>query len=285
MEMIEMEKYINEFLGEPDAPFATNTRLTYGAAIKQYLEWTKSNGLDSLSPESVKRLFDHLLTLGVKPSTLSLKRAALRSFFLFCIDEGYVSSNPAQNIKLKSVPLIKKTIITDLEVIYMCEACKGNLRDRTIIQLMFDTGLRISEICSLNTINVIFDTSKLYIAPGKNRTAREMPLTFESASLIKKYLDTRTDSNPALFITRLGKRFTRQGLHKLFKSYLAKSQIDTIYTSHSCRWRFGTMLANKEFKIEEINILMGHTVLQSTERYINMSDEEYARLQNKYNQD
>lgn len=204
-----MEKYISEFLGDPDAPFANNTRLSYGPAIRQYLEWVKNNGMDCSSPESISKWFDYLVIMGAKLSTQQAKRAALRSFFGFLMEEGYISSNPALVVKLKTVVFEKKPIMTDMEIIQLCEASLDSLRDRTMLQVMLDSGLRVTEICTLNILDVSIEPPSLKIAPSKNRIARQMPLTFESAALIKKYLDTRIDSDPALFITRLGKRFTR----------------------------------------------------------------------------
>lgn len=278
-----MEKYINEFLGEPDAPFADNTRLAYGTAIKQYLEWVKINKLDCLNAASIKEWFACLSLSGAKINTLHLKRSALRSFFDYCMDEGYITSNPTAPIKLKPVTITKKPIMTDLEVLKLCEISHNNLRDRAVIQLFVDSGLRISEICNLNIADLNYHSTKTTISPGKNRKQREGVLTYMAAGLIKRYLDSRTDSNPALFINCCGKRFTRQGMHKLFKRY--SLQVNEIYSSHSCRWRFGTKLANEEFKVEEIADLMGHQVLQTTKRYVNLSEEKYSELHKRFNHD
>lgn len=278
-----MERYIITFLGEPHAPFAENTRLVYDSAINQYLQWARINGLDCLSSDSSKAWFDCLSAKGLKLSTIHLKRSALKSFFQFCMDEGYISDNPILGIKLKPVTIIKKPILTDIEILHLCETCIDNVRDRAIIQLFLDSGLRISEICNLNITDVNNHKPSLKIAPGKNRIEREMPLTYMAAGLINKYLDTRTDRNPALFITRLGNRFTRQGMHKLFKGY--SNQINNEYTPHSCRWHFGTELARRGFKAEEILELMGHQVLKSTDRYINPTEQQDEEFYKRHYQD
>jgi integrase/recombinase XerD len=153
------------------------------------------------------------------------------------------------------------------------------------MQTLLDSGVRITEACALNVVDVTIEPPLIKIAPGKNRTAREIPLTYEAAGLLKQYLDTRTDNYPTLFITRLGKRFTRQGLHKLFTKYLDLVGIKAQYSTHSCRWRFGTRLADNEFELQDIAALLGHSQLQSSRRYVNMSDEKKSQLHKKYNQD
>jgi len=278
-----MYSYIQKFKDDPDC-FAANTKYNYCIAIKQYLDWTQDNQLDWLDNKTIKKWFDHLELRGAKLSTLRLKLAALRYFFNFCLEEGFISEIPNLNIELEAVVLEKKPIMTDTEVLTLCE-CTESDRDRAMIQTMVDTGLRSSELCNLNIADFDLNAPNLKIAPGKNKTARNMPLTYESAALIKKYLGTRTDSDPALFITRLGKRFTRQSLHKLFKKYVRISRIQENYSSHSCRWRFGTKLADNEFKLQEVANLMGHLWLQSAKRYIHKSEDKQAEIHHKFYQD
>lgn len=281
-----MKQYIGEFLGNLDAPFAKNTQLCYRGDLNQYFEWAEMNNYDSLNPDILIRWFDYLKTKGVKNSTLHRKRAALRQFFAYCVEEEYISINPALAIKkIKTDKLVKKPIISDQEVIELYKASQDNLRDRTILQVAIDMGLRNSEICDLDISNLDLTNLTVYIKPGKNRVARMMPLTYLAAAFIKKYLDTRNDNNLALFITYLGSRLSRQSFHKLFAKYVKKSKIKSTYTVHSCRWKFGTNLANKGFEIYEIQILMGHLDPESTRRYISRSTRDRSKTYRKYNQD
>lgn len=285
-----MDRYFEKYDNDP-VDYADNTKQAYLTAAKQYHAWVKIGNLDWLDPKSIKMWFEYLKVQGLKPNSQHLKFAGLNNFFSYCVDEEYIPYNPAalaaadDDFKLDKVIFIKKPIMMDDEVINLREATFGSIRDRAIIQTLFDAGIRISEACALDVVDVSLEPPLLKIAPGKNRNARVIPLTYEAAGLIKQYLDTRTDSYPSLFITRLGGRFTRQGLHKLFTQYLDLVGIKAKYSVHSCRWRFGTRLADNEFKLEEIAALLGHLWLQSSKHYVNMSDEIKSQLHKKYNQD
>jgi site-specific recombinase XerD len=284
---MKMERYINEFLGNLDAPFAENTRLTYGMTLHQYFNWVHMNDYDCLSPDTIYKWFDYLRAQGVKPSSLHLKRSALRSFFAYCIEENYVSINPALKVKLEKLKPVKRSIMSDQEAFKLCEASQYNLRDRTIIQLMIDAGLRVSEVCRLDIRDADLDLTlpSLHVDPGKNRTDRIIPLTHLAAAFLKNYLDSRTDHYPALFITRLGNRFTRQGMDKLFNYYKNKAKIKSIYTTHSYRRKFATKLANSGFEVYEIAKFMGHLNVDSSVPYINRSRKDRSNSHRNYNQD
>jgi site-specific recombinase XerD len=128
-----MDRYFKEYYDDP-ADYAMNTKQAYLIAIKQYHAWVKSCNLDWSDPKSVKKWFDHLKLQGLKPNSQHLKLSGLKNFFSYCVDEEYISYNPAalaaadDDFKLDQVTFIKKPIMTDTEVIKLCKETFGSIR-------------------------------------------------------------------------------------------------------------------------------------------------------------
>ncbi|SHK74130.1 tyrosine-type recombinase/integrase [Desulforamulus aeronauticus] len=147
------------------------------------------------------------------------------------------------------------------------EATKESPRDRAIIETLFYTGVRVSELINILLEDIRWNGHQIWIRNGKGNKERFVLFTSDCGARITRYLDLRADNSPYLFVTRLGKPFTRQGIHKIIKMYAEKANINQNVTAHSFRHTFATELALRGFPYEYISELLGHKNLNNARIY------------------
>ena len=220
--------------------------------------------------------------------------SSLRSFLKYLIDSDYPCPVSPQMIKLtktiKKHPQVAELsdIIRLIEIPTKLEKEKHiQLRNRAMMEVLFATGMRISELISLNK-NQIDDTGKIFIL-GKGRKQRFVYLTERAISYLDAYLTTRQDRHPALFIPYRGSRaasansrISSNYLQMKIKQYREFLRINVPTSAHSLRHGFATYLAESGANPAAIQILLGHESLDTTTRYVNTSDKFAEKTHHKY---
>lgn len=213
--------------------------------------------------------------------------SSLRSYFKYLVDMDYPVPIAPSAIKLLKMPRTHARVAEFDSLVELIESPlkfekdkRIALRNRVMLEVLFATGMRISELLSLNR-NQINDTGKIFIR-GKGKKERFVYLTDRAKALVNDYLVTRTDDNPALFIPYSGKnsgeakvRISSNYLQMKIKRYKELLGIIVPTSAHSFRHGFATYLAEKGANPAAIQILLGHESLQTTTRYVHASD-KYA---------
>jgi integrase/recombinase XerC len=219
-----------------------------------------------------------------KKSSIARKISTLRSFFKYLIKEQVVSFNPAKGV---SIPKVEKTLPTTLtvdEAFRLMESpnrvsektSEGSkekvLRDRAILELLYSSGLRVSELVGLNSNQLDLDLGIVRVM-GKGRKERIVPVGVKAIEATKSYLDERgtvKDDGP-IFINSLGGRLTARSVGRLIKKYTRYSDIFRKVSPHSLRHTFATHLLDAGADIREIQEMLGHSSLSTTQRYTHVS--------------
>jgi len=220
--------------------------------------------------------------------------SALRAYLRYLIDIDYPCPLPPEAVKLTKAGK-KHPQVAELEdLIRLIEApsslesnIKTALRNRAMLEVLFATGMRISELCNLNR-NQIDDTGRIFIT-GKGRKQRFVYLTPRAKQHLDAYLVTRQDDCPALFIPYAGrnvaksrKRISTNYLQDRIKRYREKLKINVPTSAHSLRHGFATYLAEKGANPAALQILLGHESLDTTTRYVHASDKYAEETHRKY---
>jgi site-specific recombinase XerD len=220
--------------------------------------------------------------------------SALRAYLRYLIDIDYPCPLPPEAVKLSKAGR-KHPQVAELEdLIRLIEApsslesnIKTALRNRAMLEVLFATGMRISELCSLNR-SQIDDTGRIFIT-GKGRKQRFVYLTTRAKQHLDTYLATRQDDCPALFIPYAGrnvakskKRISTNYLQDRIKRYREKLKINVPTSAHSLRHGFATYLAEKGANPAALQILLGHESLDTTTRYVHASDKYAEETHRKY---
>lgn len=218
--------------------------------------------------------------------------SSLRSYFKYLVDSDYDTPVSPQSIKLLKMPRTHGRVAEFDSLVQLIESPakfeknkRIAIRNRMMLEVLFATGMRISELLSLNR-DQINDTGKIFIR-GKGKKERFVYLTDRAKALLKDYLLTRDDDNPALFIPYSGKnsgtakvRISPNYLQMKIKRYKELLGIIVPTSAHSFRHGFATYLAEQGANPAAIQILLGHESLQTTTRYVHASD-KYAESTHK----
>ncbi len=219
-----------------------------------------------------------------KKSSIARKISTLRSFFKYLVREQMVPSNPAKSV---STPKVEKTLPTTLtvdEAFRLMESPKSisekssegakekGLRDRAILELLYSSGLRVSELVGLNSNQLDLDLGIVRVM-GKGRKERIVPVGVKAIEVLKAYLEERgmLKGDEPIFVNFLGGRLTARSVGRLVKKYSRHSGIFRKVSPHSLRHTFATHLLDAGADIREIQEMLGHSSLSTTQRYTHVS--------------
>lgn len=229
--------------------------------------------LSKITTEMLRDYFAELhLDRGYKGTSLARKVSSLRSFFRFAIEQNYIKINPMTPIRNPKLPKRLPTYLTPEELKRLLTA-PGNkkwleMRDRAILVLLAMTGIRLQELVDLDVDSVDLKNQTLRVF-GKGRKERIIPLNDVAVMVLKDYLNVRPIvQDKALFINRNGKRLIGRTIEKKVKKYALLSGLPTKKISpHKLRHTFATLLYHNEVNLLEIQALLGHSSITSTQIY------------------
>ncbi|HEY2933958.1 MAG TPA: tyrosine recombinase XerC [Acidobacteriota bacterium] len=225
-----------------------------------------------------------------KKSTAGRKVATLRSFFKFLHQEGYVQSNPAKLVasprKEKRIPRVLQLSEVETLVTTPDAGSTFGLRDRAILELLYATGMRVSELTGLRKDDVQLDERFVRVV-GKGRKERIIPFGTKAESALRGYWKARNRIAPgrllpdALFLNRTGTRLTPRSVGRLVDKYILEASLKLKISPHVLRHSFATHLLNAGADLRVIQELLGHESLSTTQKYTHVSIEELRSVYRK----
>lgn len=263
------------------------TLLTQGLAkgtVENYVRVLNKFRTELNKPVKEAGVYDIRVWLANEQTRVSLRtsdgfRTALLCFYNWLTAEGIISANPMINIKPVKFPETVKFPFSDTEVDKLKSACE-TLRERAVIEVLLSSGVRVSELCNLNRTDIDFHENKVFVRQGKGKKDRITFITDVAAMHLKKYLDSRKDSEECLFYTKFGTRLTDKACQDSLKKIGTRADVKNVHP-HRCRRTFATSLYRKGMDIRNIQILMGHSNINTTMEYITTNTEhvsgEYRR--------
>ena len=236
-------------------------------------------GADKADNPGGKSLTDYLFSLKDRrysPSTVARKIASAKSFFKFMVNTGRLRSNPAKNLLSPQISKHSPSTLSSSEwQRLLAEPTKLSTpeakRDRVMLELLYATGLRVSELVALNVRNINLEQRNLYCSQGSSR--RQVPFDSRIARLLKDFIgDARfellsDEKETALFLNRLGKRLTRQGFWEIVKNYAAKAGLGGKVTPRTLRHSFAAYKLQGGARLQDVQRLLGHAYISSTKIY------------------
>lgn len=210
-----------------------------------------------------------------RTATRARKISALKSFFAFQAEQGKLKNNPAADLKAPKREKRLPVHLTLVESRKLLQNIKGKyaVRDRAILTLFLNCGLRLSELVSINRDDIRDDTLRVI---GKGNKERTIYLNKAVLSALKSYLDTRTDNNPALFVSERGQRISARAVQYLVKKHIEDAGLDTKrYSVHKLRHTAATLMyKHGHVDIRALQAILGHESISTTEIYTHIDDEQ-----------
>jgi integrase/recombinase XerC len=222
------------------------------------------------------------------PTSIARKLSSLRSFFDFCIKRGLIKSNPAKEVPSPKVPKRVPKFLTVDEVFALLDSPSTNdalgRRDKGILELLYASGLRVSELVGLNLPDVDLKEGTVRVL-GKGRKERIVPVGKKACDSLRNYLDLRpaltNQSDGAIFVNRSGTRLSTRAVERLLIKYIKQSGIQKAATPHVLRHTFATHLLNAGADMRGIQELLGHSSLSTTQKYTHVGIEKMMEVYDK----
>lgn len=287
-----MEPQLRQFLVylEAGRGASPHTIRNYGADLREFLNFLNGKHLSEVDPLVIRSFLAHLKTRGHSRATLSRKLASLRSFFKYLARESHLKSNPVLGIaspkKEKKLPRF-----LDLgEVTHLLEAPSTvsweGKRDRSILETLYSSGVRVSELVGLNRTDADLISGLLKIR-GKGKKERIVPVGEKALTAMRGYLEAipsrlrkkEDGSQSALFLNRSGSRLTDRSVRRLIVKYARQISLKQGISPHTLRHTFATHLLDRGADLRSVQELLGHANLSTTQIYTHVTT---RRLQEAY---
>ena len=268
------KKYFEQFLFylKSEQNVSPHTLRSYTKDLDDFLTFIdkRPKDIDNLDIRSFLASLHHN---NLKKSSISRKLATIRSFFKFLNREGYVKKNPAKLVSSPKVPKNLPRFLSIDDVFYLMETPQGDTfkptRDKAILELLYSSGLRVSELTSLDMSDLDIKES-LIRAKGKGRKERILPIGIKAMEALQNYLPERMSlkrRTTALFLNNRGGRLTQRSVRRILLYYSRMINLEGDLSPHTLRHTFATHLLHEGADLRSIQELLGHSSLSTTQRY------------------
>jgi integrase/recombinase XerD len=258
-----------------------NTIASYRADLEQFASFLNKDLLKAAEED----LFSFLGSRKGRASSAARRVSTLKRFYRYCLRERHIKADPTLKLDPpKRAPRFPKSLSeADVEALLAAPdtATPLGLRDRAMLETLYATGLRVSELVTLKTFEVNLDANVLR-AMGKGSKERLVPLGEEAAHWISTYLKQRKSSAQALFVTSRGGGMTRQAFWHLIRRYGARAIPGKKLSPHVLRHAFATHLINHGADLRVVQLLLGHADISTTQIYTHVARERLKALHAKH---
>lgn len=270
---------------------SVNTVSSYMRDLRQFASYIGERQLEltAVTETRVSTYLDFLSGQGKSPATVSRSLASIKGFYHHLMDEGIVTENPAAHVATVKAEKKLPQVLTGKEVERLlaqpkCTDMKG-YRDKAMLELLYATGIRVTELISLNITDVNLAGSFIRCeSKGKERSIPLYPAAVDALAVYMQNIRPKMIAaidEQALFVNMNGDRMSRQGFWKIVKSYQEKAHIDKDITPHTLRHSFAAHLLENGADLHSIQEMMGHSDISSTQVYTQLVKQQLKSVYNK----
>lgn len=269
---------------------SVNTEMSYKRDLNKFVLYMSTQGVTDVSKITETMLNSYILYLEdnkFSAATVSRNIACLKSFYHFLFKEAVVTKDISENLRAPKVEKKIPEIMTTNEVVRLLEQPKGgspkDVRDKAMLELLYATGIRVSELISLKVSDVNLQMG--YIIVLDSNKERVIPFGHEAKAALTRYMDdTRKEmlldkSSDILFVNCSGEPMSRQGFWKLIKFYAKKAGIEADITPHTLRHSFAAHLVENGADLRSVQEMLGHSDISTTQVYANLT---HSRIREVY---
>ncbi len=272
---LETEEFLS-YLSE-DKGFSRNTIAAYQNDLAQFASFVAGQPGEAVSRDTVLSYMLHLKEKRYAATTVARKIAAIRSYFHYMVGKGHFAVDPTEDLESPRIgrTLPKAASVEDVDLLLRAAAEQETpeaLRDRAMLELLYATGLRVSELVSLNLDDVNVEAGYVRCV-GRSGKERVIPVDYSRMQSVANYLQNargllaRAHEQDALFLNHRGARLTRQGFWLIIKGYARKAGLDESITPHTLRHSFAAHQLRNGADLKDLKEIMGHASISSTQVY------------------
>ncbi len=272
---------------------AANTVEAYERDVKEFTSFVAARGISDVKDVQNTEVVAYLLELkndGKSAATVNRKLASVRAFYKFMIEKGLVKDDPTSNIKSPRIPRKKLEYLSIEEIDKLLSAPDDSIRgkrDRAILELLYATGIRVTELIEANVEDINLRMGFITCA-GEQSKARIIPMGRPARAAMEEYIydvrdkllrDNRKDK--ALFLNYYGQRITRQGLWKILKAYGEKTGLEHRLTPNIIRNSFAVHMIQNGADLKSLQELLGHEDITATQIYLTVTENRIKDVYDK----
>jgi integrase/recombinase XerD len=283
----ETEDFLNYL--QLERGYSNNTVVSYRQDLDQFFRFAKGKPPAKVERKEVLNFMSWLMEKKrARPSTISRKLATLKAFFKFLEREERIGRSPVLEVHFPKQGKRLPKALTAAETLQLLESVYGKepagQRDRALLEVLYATGIRVSELISLNLADIHFEASFLKCF-GKGQKERIVPMGEKALQAIQSYIKGgreillgKREGEPALFLDRFGRRLSRQGVWGIVKKHIKKAGGIAKGSPHTFRHSFATHLLERGADLRSVQEMLGHANIATTEIYTNVSRERLKKV-------
>ena len=271
-----------------------NTLEAYSRDLNRYVEFIEQAGIKDIREISSDNVISFLANLkgdGLATSSSNRSLAAIRGFYRYLLTERVIDENPVANIELARVWMHLPDTLSreDMNLLLRQPGMKTPLavRDTAMLELLYATGIRASEVISLSMSNINWQAGYLIVV-GKGNKERIVPIGRAAFDCLNRYVEgsrrklSKGKSVNTIFLNRSGTGLTRQGFWKIVKKYVRKSELHKKVYPHTFRHSFATHLLEGGADLRSVQVMLGHADISTTQIYTHVTRERLKEIHRKY---
>jgi len=260
-----------------------NTLESYQRDMVAYTSYLREQGVTKIEDSTRAQIIGYLMSLqqkGRATATLSRNMASIRAFYQFLVRDKYIEKDPSIHLETPKIEKRLPKVLSIEEVERLLESPPihhpAGLRDKAMLELLYATGIRVSELVNLETGDVNLEMGFVKCM-GKGSKERIIPLGSVAIEMVRQYINVgrprllKDSRETALFLNHLGKQITRQGFWKIIKRYAQKANIRTEITPHTLRHSFATHLLENGADLRSVQEMLGHADISTTQIYTHVT--------------
>ena len=265
-----------------------NTVSSYKNDIASFSSWCDKEQLDRLkiTDLNLNNYISNLFSIGLKSSSINRKISSIKHFYLFLLKKKVIKNSPADEITTPKQEKYLPTSMSEDEVECLLGSPKSSIkierRDKAMIEILYATGMRISELVNLKLTDIDFNRSVLKVF-GKGSKERLVPYGEKAAEALRIYLEDRKKLNSKdVFLSNRGTRITRGAFWQRIKVYIKRENLKSSISPHTLRHAFATHLLNRGADLRSVQILLGHSDLSTTQIYTHIAKKRLGEILKKH---
>ena len=265
-----------------------NTVLSYMNDISSFSSWCDKEQLNLLkiTDLNLNNYISNLFSIGLKSSSINRKISSIKHLYLFLLKKKVIKNSPAEEITTPKQEKYLPTSMSEGEVECLLGSPKSSIkierRDKAMIEILYATGMRISELVNLKLTDIDFNRSVLKVF-GKGSKERLVPYGEKAAEALRIYLEDRKKlDSKDVFLSNRGTRITRGAFWQRIKIYIKRENLKSSISPHTLRHAFATHLLNRGADLRSVQILLGHSDLSTTQIYTHIAKKRLGEILKKH---
>lgn len=287
---MQIERYIDKFIIylKTEKNSSRHTIINYTIDLKAFASFLGEKDIGDVDHLTLRRFLAEMRTKNYSKRTIARKLASLRTFFKFLFREGHIKTNPITAVSTPKLDKILPKFLDVEKVVKLLlapdEKEPSGLRDRAVMETLYSTGIRVSELVGLDITDVDFISGVAKVF-GKGSKERMVPIGDTALSAIRKYLEKRGKRAPkekdAIFLNKSGRRLTDRSVRRIIDKYIRACGIQEKISPHSLRHSFATHLLDRGADLRSVQELLGHMNLSTTQIYTHVTTKRLKAVYDK----